>query len=131
MKAEYPELNENAKKQQALLDYMYNKFTMFAVYPDCETALDASMVCVDSSARGMGIGKALTQRTLDFAKEHNYDLCHCFCSSKFSSKLCEQLGFDRAYSLRYDKYFVDGKNPILPEAPHDRASIYVKRLRSE
>lgn len=101
---------------------------MFDAYPGSVNALDVCFLAVDSSARGLGIGTALTQRTLDYAKEHDYNLVHCFCSSLFSGRACEQLGFDTAYTLRYDEYLVDGKIVIRPEAPHESAVVYVKQL---
>lgn len=101
---------------------------MYEAYPDSVTALDACYLSVDASARGLGVAMALTQRTLDYAKENNYHLVQCFCTSFYSGRVCEQLGFDTGYSLRFDEYLVDGKIVIRPEAPHEKAVVYVKQL---
>lgn len=107
---------------------MYDHYNIYDAYPGSVTAFDACFLSVDSCARGLGIGTALIQRSLDYAKENCYNLIQCFCSSLYSGRVCEQLGFDTGYTLRYDEYLVDGKIVIKPEAPHERVVVYVKQL---
>lgn len=111
-----------------LFEYLKTNFDLFKRYSDCSTAFEAHMLAVNTTYRGWGIGKALLVHTLDFAKEQGYPICVCVCTSKYSGQLCEALGFDGSYRLAYSDYFVDGKNPITPEAPHTEVVSYVKRL---
>lgn len=104
---------------------------MYDAYPGSVNALDACFLSVDSSTRGLGVGTALTQSTLDYAKENGYNFVYCLCTSFFSGRVCEQLGFDTGYNLRYDEYLVNGKIVIRPEDPHERAVVYVKQLQGQ
>lgn len=120
--------DERAKSIFDFIDYVYDHYNIYDAYPGSVNVLDISFVSVDSSARGLGIATALTQRSLDYAKENDYNLVQCFCTSWFSGRVCEQLGFDTGYTLRFDEYLVDGNIVIRPEAPHERAVVYVKQF---
>lgn len=109
-------------------EHFYDSFDMYAAYPGCVKVLDACILSVHESARGLGVATALAQRTLDYGKANNYDMCQCLCSSKFSRLVCQKLGFDAAYTVRYDEYMVNGQIIFKPDAPHDVCVLYIKKF---
>lgn len=120
--------DEKIKVLCEFIEHFYDSFDMYAAYPGCVKVLDASLLSVHESARGLGVATALAQRTLDYGKENNYDMCQCLCNSKFSGLVCQKLGFYAAYSVRYDEYRVNGQVIFKPNAPHDVGVLYIKRF---
>lgn len=111
--------HEKFKKILTLFDYIDTQYNMFDVHPQFDRALDAKIMSVNDAYRGVGICKELTRRTVDYMREHDLQLFHVMCTSFYSSKVCESLGFDVVYKLNYKDYKVNGKNILLPAEPHD------------
>lgn len=101
---------------------------MFDLYPEYERALDGKILAVDASYRGLGIAGKLTTRTIEYMQEHGIPLFHVMCSSKYSARVCEKLGFDEVFSLPFLDYVVNGENPLLPADPHKDIKVMAKRI---
>lgn len=112
------------------LEFLEAQSPLFATgFPDCDRALDASILSVDTECRGMGVGRALIERTIQFARESGYPLVTCMCSSVFSARLCEQVGFEERFRYEMGRYVdVDGTRPLQLEAPHTEAILFAMRL---
>lgn len=109
-----------------MFDYIESKFNMFDVHSNQDRALDAKIMSVNDAYRGTGICKALTIRTEQYMLEHGIQLFHVMCTSFFSAKVCERMGFNVIYTLPFKDYIVDGVNPLLPAEPHDAVRCYTK-----
>lgn len=113
-----------------LMDYIDSNFNIFDVYPDANTILDGKIVSVNSNYRGLGIAGVLTEHTLNYMREHDIPVMHVLCSSHYSARVVEKMGFHKVYELRYADYKVNGENPLLPDEPHVSAKIMVKEVNS-
>lgn len=76
--------------------------------------------------RGQGVCKELTRRTMEQMKANGVQLYHITCSSEYSAKLCQRLGFVETYSLNYKDYVIDGVNPVMPPPPHHVYRAFAK-----
>lgn len=101
---------------------------MFDLYPHIDRYLDAKLLSVDPRYRGQGVACKLTERTIEFMRANDISIISMMCSSHYSARVCEKLGFKKVYTLKYADYIVDGRNPILPADPHKAVQIYVKEI---
>jgi len=120
--------HEKFKKILTLFDYIESIFNLFTVYPEYDCALDGKILAVDSSYRGLGIAGKLTTRTIEYMQEKSIPLFHVMCSSKFSARVCEKIGFEEVFSLPFLDYVVNGENPLLPADPHKEIKVMAKRI---
>lgn len=116
------------KKILGLMDYIEEKFNVFDLYPDVDVIIDGKILSVDTTCRGLGIAGRLTERTLQFMRENNIPVMHVLCSSHYSARVMEKMGFHEVYSLPYADYKVDGKAVLAPAEPHVAARILVKEI---
>lgn len=112
----------------SLMDYVDEQFNIFDLYPDVEQLLDIKIMSVDSRYRGQGIAGKLTDRTIQYMKEENIELLHVLCSSHFSARVMEKMGFEEVFKLPYCDYLVNGEQVLQPEKPHVAVRILTKRL---
>lgn len=110
------------------MDYIDSQFNIFDLYPDVDTILDGKIVSVNSNYRGLGIAGALTEHTLNYMKEHDIPVMHVLCSSHYSARVVEKMGFHKVYELKFTDYKVNGVNPLVPDEPHVAAKIMVKEV---
>ncbi|XP_037035334.1 dopamine N-acetyltransferase isoform X2 [Bradysia coprophila] len=120
--------HEKFKKILSLFDHIETLFNLFDLYPEYERALDGKILAVNSNYRGLGIAGKLTTRTIEYMQEHSIPLFHVMCSSKYSARVCEKLGFEEVFSLPFLDYVVNGENPLLPADPHTDIKIMTKRI---
>ncbi|XP_011191301.1 arylalkylamine N-acetyltransferase 1 isoform X1 [Zeugodacus cucurbitae] len=116
------------KKILALFERIEENFNVFDLYPDTDVILDGKILSVNTEYRGLGIAGRLTESTLDYMKEHNIPVMHVLCSSHYSARVMEKLGFHEVYSLNYSDYKVNGEVVFTPAEPHVAARILVKEI---
>lgn len=90
--------------------------------------MDGKILAVNSNYRGLGIAGKLTTRTIEYMQENSIPLFHVMCSSKYSARVCEKLGFKEVFSLPFLDYVVNGENPLLPADPHKEIKVMAKRI---
>ena len=125
---ELPELDENLLKIIRMLDHCKTSINLFERYPGVDTIMDANMLSVNEDFRGLGVGKALLEKTIDIAKEQNIPYCYVLCSSYFTTVICKKLNFTEIYSLAYKDYLENGKQVFTPPAPHTNVVAYIQKL---
>ena len=113
-----------------LMDYIDTKFNIFDLYPDIDSFVDGKILAVDPNYRGYGIAGELTDRTIEYMKQNKIKIFHVLCSSHFSARVCEKMGFTEVFRLPYDEYVVDGTQVLCPEKPHVAARIFTKEIIS-
>ncbi|KAL5287046.1 Dat family protein [Megaselia abdita] len=118
------------KKIMQLMDYIDSNFNIFDVYPDANTILDGKIVSVNTNYRGLGIAGVLTEHTLNYMRQHDIPVMHVLCSSHYSARVVEKMGFHQVYELKYADYKVNGENPLLPAEPHVAARIMVREVNN-
>lgn len=110
------------------MDHIDDNFNIFDLYPNVETVLDGKIVSVDTNYRGLGIAGRLTEYTLQYMKDHRIPLMQVLCSSHFSARVMEKLGFSEVYRLNYCDYKVNDEVVFAPAMPHTSARILVKEI---
>lgn len=112
-----------------MFDYIDERYNVFDHFPQFDRKLESKVMSVSKAYRGAGICKELTRRTMEQMQANGLQLFHVTCSSAYSAKLCQRLGFVETYSLNYKDYVVDGIHPIMVPAPHDIYRAYAKIVR--
>lgn len=84
---------------------------------------------MDSSCRGQGLGRKLTEALFDLAKSKNINVINIFCSSLYTYQICSKFGFKKVAEKPYRDMKLGGTHPPLdfPE-PHTAAYIVIKEL---
>lgn len=110
------------------MEHIKTQFDLFDSYPEINSFLDAKILAVNENCRGAGIAGRLIQFTIDYMHICNIPLFAILCTSHYSARACEKLGFTEVYALRYDDYVLNGEYPLLPAEPHVAAKIFVRRV---
>jgi len=137
-KKERGETNESENKTKdntkfkdivTLLDKVEREADVFGKYPNVNRVIDIKIVSVDESFRGQGVCKALIDKTIELASEKECQMVYVECSSYFSAKAAERLGFECIYTL-YFRDYVDENGEIIFKTPppHDSSKVYVLSL---
>ncbi|XP_046824196.1 arylalkylamine N-acetyltransferase 1-like isoform X1 [Vespa crabro] len=126
---DYIENCENLKFRKILRFLHYiDKRVNVGKFQD-QNILEIRIISVDTNWRGKGIAKALIEKTIEIAKEHNFQAIRVDCTSMFSGKLCERFGFETIDQVKYSDYVDENGKPIFtPAPPHMAANSYIKRL---
>lgn len=100
-------------------------------YPEIDCYVDGAILSVNDAFRGQGIGLKLCSALVELCKKNNVPFIKVFCSSKFTAKICEKVGFKKTYEIPFrDIQLNDGLvAPDVPE-PHSIARAYVGDLRA-
>ena len=115
-------LMDSSEKFQAIASSAHSMF--FVAY-----------VSVREEYGGRSIGRQMVQYCLDeFAtKQGKHQYAYAVCSSKFSQRIFEKLGFQQVSELRFVDVEVDGEHVIeehLVTEPHTHSKGYVKKIES-
>uniref|UniRef100_A0A1I8Q661 aralkylamine N-acetyltransferase n=1 Tax=Stomoxys calcitrans TaxID=35570 RepID=A0A1I8Q661_STOCA len=84
--------------------------------------------CVDVKMRGMNLGARLYNAALEMAKSMGYELLTADCTSFYSARIKENLGWDRINVAPYKDFHVDGKQVFCPDPPHESCTTYAIRI---
>lgn len=111
------------------MDLLDSKFDIFALYPDIDSFVDGKILSVDPKYRGHGIAGELTNKTIEYLKENHIEIFHILCTSHFSARVCEKMGFNEVFHLPFTDYVdCDGKQILCPEKPHVAARIFTMKV---
>ncbi|SPP75218.1 dopamine N-acetyltransferase isoform X1 [Drosophila guanche] len=116
------------KKILSLMDHVEEKFNIFDHYPNEELILDGKILSVDTNYRGLGIAGRLTERAYEYMRENGINVYHVLCSSHYSARVMEKLGFHEVFSMQFSEYQPDGKVVFKPAHPHVGMRIMAKEL---
>ncbi|XP_073815363.1 arylalkylamine N-acetyltransferase 1-like isoform X1 [Musca autumnalis] len=116
------------KKILQLMDYIEGDFNVFDLYPGTDAILDGKILSVNSNYRGLGIAGHLTERTLEYMREHQIPVMNVMCSSHYSARVMEKLGFHEVYRLNYCDFKINDEVILKPEPPHVATRILVKEV---
>ncbi|KYN39137.1 hypothetical protein ALC56_06563 [Trachymyrmex septentrionalis] len=120
--------NAKFKKILRLLHHLDKSVNMGGRFRDLNI-LEVRIISVDTNWRGRGVGTILMGKTAEMAKEQGYHYLRADCTSVFSAKMCERLGYEQIYKINYKDYVdEDGKPIFSPVSPHVAAVSYVKKL---
>ncbi|KAF5282074.1 hypothetical protein FQA39_LY00599 [Lamprigera yunnana] len=122
-------------------EYKFDKITTFLTYsdnqatrvilkryPHCKTMMDVKILSTHSLWAGRGLAKKLVALSSKTANEKGCDLIRMNCSSYFSAKVVEKLGFECVYELKYSDYKVNGEQVFKTEHPHTSKTTYIQLL---
>lgn len=110
------------------MDFIEGDFNVFDLYPETDVIMDGKILSVNTNYRGLGIAGRLTECTLDYMREHKIPVMHVLCSSHYSARVMEKLGFHEVYRLNYADYKVNNEVVFVPAEPHSTARVLVKEI---
>lgn len=110
------------------MDHVEETFKIFDLYPNEDVILDGKILSVDSNYRGLGIAGRLTERAYEYMRSNKISVYHVICSSQYSARVMEKLGFHEVYKLNYADYKVDGETVFKPAQPHVAIRVLVKEV---
>jgi len=116
------------KKILSLMDFIEANYNIFDAYPNTDVILDGKVLSVNTNYRGLGIAGQLTEATLGYMRANNIPVMHVLCTSQYSARVMEKLGFNEVYSLKFEEFKVNGKVVLTPALPHVAARILIKEL---
>ncbi|XP_055838049.1 arylalkylamine N-acetyltransferase 1 isoform X2 [Episyrphus balteatus] len=116
------------KKILSLMDYIEEDFNIFDVFPDTDIILDGKIVSVNTNYRGLGIAGRLTERVLEYMRENSIPVMHVLCTSHYSARVMEKLGFHEVYKLPFENFKMNGEVVLRPAKPHVAARILAKEI---
>lgn len=113
----------------AFLDKVEQEADVFQKFPNVDRVMDIKIISVDESFRGQGVCKALIDKTMEIALENKCPMVYVECSSYFSAKAAERLGFECIYTLYFRDYLDENGEVIFKTPPpHDSSKVYVLHL---
>lgn len=116
------------KKILSLMDYINEDFNIFDLFPDTDIILDGKIVSVNTNYRGLGIAGRLTEKVLEYMRENSIPVMHVLCTSHYSARVMEKLGFHEVYKLPFENFKIDGEVVFRPAKPHVAARILAKEI---
>lgn len=120
----------NFRVEMEFLAHIDQQYNLWQEYPQHAHGLEAGVLSVHPAYRGQGVAKALTERTVSYARETGFPIILCHCSSAVSAKVCAIAGFKEVYRLAYEDYVVEGVRPLRPEEPHREFAVFVYELNT-
>lgn len=85
--------------------------------------------CVDASMRGKNIGARLYNAVRNIGRERGFQLLRADCSSFYSAKIKERLGWDCINTVYYKEHLDENNRQIFsPPLPHECCKSYALRL---
>ncbi|ALC40789.1 Dat, partial [Drosophila busckii] len=116
------------KKILSLMDHVEDQFNIFDLYPSENVILDGKIISVDTNYRGLGIAGRLTERAYEYMREQHINVYHVLCSSHYSARVMEKLGFHEVFEMKFADYKPQGEVVFKPAQPHVGVRILVKEL---
>ncbi|KAH8284584.1 hypothetical protein KR018_004943 [Drosophila ironensis] len=116
------------KKILSLFDHVEENFNIFDLYPNEDVMLDGKILSVDTNYRGLGIAGRLTERAYQYMRENKINVYHIVCSSHYSARVMEKLGFHEVFNMQFADYKPHGEVVFKPALPHVGVRIMVKEL---
>lgn len=128
--AEDLEKQKKIRIMDGILEHMDQSADIFSNHSDIDCYVDATILSVNSEYRGHGIGSKLFNGLIDLCKTRNIPYMKVFCSSTFTSRICEKLGMKLVHQIHYrDIPMGDMTAPDVPE-PHSIGRVFTCDLRA-
>uniref|UniRef100_A0A1I8PBF0 aralkylamine N-acetyltransferase n=1 Tax=Stomoxys calcitrans TaxID=35570 RepID=A0A1I8PBF0_STOCA len=84
--------------------------------------------CVDVKMRGKKLGTHLYNAAIETAKSKGFELVTADCSSFYSARIKENLGWDCVNVAPYKDFHIDNKQVFCPDPPHESCKSYAIRI---
>ncbi|XP_050540395.1 uncharacterized protein LOC126905042 [Daktulosphaira vitifoliae] len=125
------DIEDNTKFQEikSLLRKIDQEANVFGLYPNVCRLIEIDIVSVDFAYRGRGVCQALFEKTKDLAIKQKCSMIYVECSSYFSAKAAEKLGYHCIYTMFYKDYVNNkGEEIFKPPSPHNYSKVYVSPI---
>lgn len=94
-----------------------------------QKVLHAHVIGVDTKVRGKNIGGRLMSELKVLGKQLGYELLTADCTSYYSAKMCERLGWECINTVYYKDYVDENKKPVFVlDPPHECCRTFAVRL---
>ena len=88
--------------------------------------IEGVMLSVASEYAGQGIARALVSEFLEVARRRGVRAVYIGCSSVYTAKIMQRLGFQEVATIPYKEYLRNGQ-PVFPvKAPHEAFRGFLK-----
>ncbi|XP_061393502.1 arylalkylamine N-acetyltransferase 1-like [Musca vetustissima] len=116
------------EKIHKFLTKIRNEADLFQRY-QIEKLLHLIIVSVKKEWRGKGIASLLSKAVVDMGKEKGFELISVECTSLFTAKMFQGMGWDLVHTIYYKDFLDENMEQVFtPLAPHDGCRVYAKRL---
>lgn len=109
-----------------LTEALDRQVNIFGRHSNINSYVEGKVLSVDGDYRGLGIACQLIRRTLDEIGVRNLPLMVIQCSSFYSAKVMIKMGFSKIASIRYEDFYLDGRQAMAPKDPHKEITAFVK-----
>ncbi|XP_017016903.1 arylalkylamine N-acetyltransferase-like 2 [Drosophila kikkawai] len=93
------------------------------------SSLHVHALGVNSELRGQALGARLMEAVAQKAREQGHRLVSVDCTSVYSARLVQRLGYELVHTLRYaDHLDASGQQVVTPPPPHESIQTFVLRL---
>ncbi|XP_073837183.1 arylalkylamine N-acetyltransferase-like 2 [Musca autumnalis] len=94
-----------------------------------QKVLHAHVIGVDRKMRGKNIGGRLMSELMKLGNQLGYELLAADCTSYYSAKMCERLGWECINTVYYRDYVDEHKKPVFVlDPPHECCKTFAVRL---
>lgn len=121
---------EKLRIVDGILKFMDNSVDLFGSYPEINCYVDAAILSVDTAYRGRGVGFKLFNGLIQLCKEKDIPFLKVFCSSSFTSRICEKLGLELVYQINYRDIPLENLTAPDIKEPHSIARVFTSDLRA-
>jgi GNAT superfamily N-acetyltransferase len=97
-----------------------------------EEIFHVGMLSVAESHYGRGIGQDLVKKSLELARDKNFQFAKTAATNDNTRKIAEKLGMQKFWSATFKDILCRGniKTRALPECPHTGVNIYILDLKT-
>lgn len=88
------------------------------------------MLSVRRDFQRKGIGSELVKRSLDLARDSNFNFAIMNCTNKFAKRIAEKESMEEIWNASYTNILSDNKPIAIPEHPHSSASVSFINLKA-
>lgn len=94
-----------------------------------QKVLHVHVLGVNGKMRGQNIGRRLVEKVLNLAKCLDYEIVAADCTSFYSARLFERMGFE-CINVKYYKDYINeyGKQVFKPKMPHECVKTFALKL---
>lgn len=114
-----------------IVGYMDQAANIFGDHPDIDSYVDGVILSVDKNYRSHGIGSKLFTALIALCRERNVPILKTFCSSFYTSKICEKFGMKKVFDIPYRDIQLDNLPSIDIAEPHSIARVYTLDFRQQ
>jgi len=90
--------------------------------------MNIRVISVHPEWRNKKVGRALIERSCEIAEMNGFNQIRSICTSEYSAKTFEKLGFHCVQAINYEDYKENGKIVFKPDPPHTHIKAMIFKI---